>query len=341
MTALVFVWLLAAPERVDVGVYLRNVDGLDFRNNSYTLSFTLWMRWKGEIDPTKSFQLTNGIEMWGLQMTPVFAEPRVLEDGVRYQRFNVEGRFFHKFWLGNFPLDWQKVVLEVEDAAHPASELVYVADPASHTLTDLQLPGWDIDETYNVVTEVDHALGDGGPKGAGRFSHYRYGHRIMRTPSYFWLKVMPPILILLVSCFFVLRLRAQWVDARTGTIVIALLTQVFLQQQFILLLPGVGMQMLLDQIFNLSYLIMAGLLVESIIVARWWDIAMKLDEQHVQAVRAQVDRGDDYAAVALPGDVIRARIDRLDRLCFFGAPAAYLVAAVLVVWLMRGAQMFG
>jgi hypothetical protein len=341
LIALVFAVLLsAAPERVEIGVFLRNADGLDFRNNSYTLSLTLWMRWSGAIDPTKSFQLTNGIEMWGLQVTPAFPEPRVLDGGARYQRFNIEGRFFHKFWLGNFPLDWQKLVVEVEDAVHPASELVYVADEVgSRTIDGLVIPGWDIAETYNVAEVIDHGTAFGDKEAS--YSHYRYGLKIMRTPSYFWLKVMPPILILLVSCFFVLRLRAQWVDARTGTIVIALLTQVFLQQQFIMLLPGVGMQMLLDQIFNLSYATMALLLIESIVVARWWDIAARLDEQHVHAVRLQPDRGDEYAEVALPGEKIRQRIERLDRLCFFGAPLAYVLLSLIVVWIMRGGAMFG
>lgn len=335
--ALVLTLALSAPQRVEVGVFLRNVDGLDFRNNSYTLSLTLWMKWKGEIDPTKSFLLVNAIEMWGLQITPAFTEPRTLDDGSKFQRFHVEGRFFHKFWLGNFPLDWQKVTLEVEDSQHPASELEYVADASSHTKDDLVVPGWEISETYNVAQPQELALGE--PRTA--YPHYRYGVKLQRAPTFFWLKILPPILIMIVCCVFVMRLRAQWVDARTGTIVVALLTQVFLQQQFITLLPGVGMQMLLDQIFNLSYVTMAGLLIESIIVSRWWDIALRLDEQHVQAVRAQVDRGDDYAAVALPGDRIRLKIDRLDRACFIGAPAGYTIALILTVWLMRGVQMFG
>src|SRR5688572_11231820 len=106
----------AAAQEVRVGVFLRNVESIDVENNSYYLHFLIWMKWKGPIDPTKTFRFTNLIDTWALTQTPVYETPITLEDGSSYQRFSVEGRFFHKFWLGAFPLDWQKVTLEVEDS---------------------------------------------------------------------------------------------------------------------------------------------------------------------------------------------------------------------------------
>ncbi|MCC6809764.1 MAG: hypothetical protein IT381_20210 [Deltaproteobacteria bacterium] len=351
MIVLALALLAAAPQEVRVGVYLKNVDGLDFRNNSYSLSFDLWLRWKGEIDPTKTLLLANAIDNWAMTMVPAYEQPKTLDDGSRYQRFTVEGRFYHKFWLGTFPLDWQKVVVEIEDTAHPPSALVYVADPAAATRADLTLPGWDIVEKYNVaaIMQLDTTRGEGTVPGETRasVSRYRYGLKIMRSPSYFWFKVLPPILMVIVSCFFVIRLQARSVDVRAGTIVVALLTEVFLQQQFEAPLPGVGLQFLLDHVFNLSYFVMVALLVESIIVARLWDRALRLDEQHLLTVQRRHDaalaaapnaavQGVDYASSALPGDALRRLIDRCDRLCFIGAPVLYVFGCVLIVWLTRG-----
>ena len=121
----------AEPEHVTVGAYLRNVEAIDLEQNAYHLNVVLWFKWKGERDPTKSVRFVNLLEAWALTQVPVFEEPLTLPDGSRYQRLNVEGRFFHKFWLGTFPLDWQKVLLELEDSQRTEAQLVFDLDPAS------------------------------------------------------------------------------------------------------------------------------------------------------------------------------------------------------------------
>lgn len=336
---------MGAPERVELGVYLRNADGIDFRSNSYSLSFTLWLKWKGDLDPCARLTFVNQIDQWAMTVTPVFDEPRTLADGSRYQRLNVEGRFFHKFWLGTFPLDWQKLTIEVEDAAHPVSELEYVADASSKVRDGLTVPGWEIADVNSEVRVVDPGTTLGEHKQA--FSHYTFSMKLQRMPSFFWLKMVPPILLTVISCFFVVRLAARSIDVRAGTIVVALLTAVLLQQQFEAMLPGVGLQFLLDHIFNLSYVVMVGLLIESIIVARLWDRAVRLDEAHLETLRRKHDAalaarpneavdGMDYAASALPGEDLRRRIDLCDRVSFIAAPSLYLLGCVLVVWLVRG-----
>lgn len=326
---------LAAPQPVTVGVYLRNVDALDFRTNSYSLDFDLWMKWRGELDPTQSLRLTNVIDKWGLTITPAYPEPRALDDGSKYQRFHVEGRFYHGFWLGNFPLDWQKITLELEDATHDASALIYVPDEAeSHVRESLTLAGWNVVESFNEANVIDHGTSFGLPASRPRHDavpRYRFGLRIERPTSYFWLKVMWPMVVVLLSCFFVTRLHAWAIDARSSTIVVAILTEVFLQLQLESPLPNIGMLVLLDHLFNWSYCVMAVLLIQSILMAREWEHAERVDEQ---ATLASTGPQHAYAAVAQPGDPMRERIDRIDTYFFWGAPLVYVLGcAAIILWL--------
>src|ERR1700722_14253788 len=51
----------AGPEIVTVGIYFYFVRGLDLRSNSYTADFYIWFRWKGDYNPTKSFEFMNAL----------------------------------------------------------------------------------------------------------------------------------------------------------------------------------------------------------------------------------------------------------------------------------------
>ena len=60
---------------VTVGFYAVTLQGLDQADNSYFADFFMWMRWRGDRDPTATLELTNNIERWGLTMAKVYDEP--------------------------------------------------------------------------------------------------------------------------------------------------------------------------------------------------------------------------------------------------------------------------
>ena len=326
--------LRAAPQEVKVGVYLKNVESIDIADNTYYLDFQLWMRWKGAIDPTQSFRFTNLIDVWGLTLTPDQEAPKTLKDGSRYQRFRVEGKFYHKFWVGTFPLDWQKITLEIEDKVHPRTALVYVPDPQAKVSPDLAIPGWDIVEVYNREKPVEHGTGfglDGAPQ---PHSEYRFGLRVYRPPTFFFLKVVPPILLVILSCFLIFFLRVEYVDARFSTVIGSLLTEVFLQLSLTDALPNVGLMTLLDQIFNLSYLVMFLILVECIIVTRMMDRMNDIDEDLEDL------EGDERDAAKARKEEIGIQIETIEGRARWLFPVAYVAAVVSVAVAMRGTELF-
>jgi hypothetical protein len=289
---------LAAPQEVRVGVHLRNVESVDLINDSYHLNFVLWMKWKGELDPTKTYRFVNLLEAWALTALPAFDEPQTLADGWRYQRFNVEARFFHKFQLGPYPLDAQQVVLELEDVRHPKEALTYVAEPDSQVEPGLVVPGWVVGKQLQEV--VTAKTSNGSSAAPFEASRYRFGVTLQRPARLMIFTMMPPVLLVLLCCFAVFFLRPQHVDARIGTVITALLAIVFLQLAFTDDLPWLGDSVLLDQLFNYSYLMMTAALVQCVVVTRWHDQALAFDGEakaaEAKGMRERIRRLDQWAA---------------------------------------------
>ena len=54
----------AAPakvETIDVGIYLNQITGVDLRNNTFSVDFWIWFRWKNSaLKPMDSFEVISG-----------------------------------------------------------------------------------------------------------------------------------------------------------------------------------------------------------------------------------------------------------------------------------------
>ncbi len=322
----------AKAEVVTVGTYLHNIEDIDLEHNNYELSFQLWMKWEGEIDPTASFRFTNLIEEWALTSRPVFPIPIVLPDGRKYQRFVVEGRFFHKFWLGTFPLDWQKVTLEVEDENHTTEELLYAPDLENSGIhPDLTIPGWEILEIYNESKAANYGSDFGSGLGkAATFPHYRFGVRIERPVRFYFLKIMPPIVITLLCCLTIFFVDPRYVDARLGTPIAVLLAEVFLQLSFTNSLPDVAILLLIDHLFNFSYTIIFLCLVVCIWTTRLVSRLEKLE--------AEVDSADPGTVEAVKEEIsaMESRLRRIDRFAGFGLTAVFFLGLAAITFALRG-----
>lgn len=316
--------LTQAPEHVSVGLHLRNVEAINLEENAYHASFVLWASWQGEKDPTKGLRFVNLLEAWALTLTPVYEEPITLPDGRRYQRFTGEGRFFHKFELASFPLDTQQIVLELEDAQRTERELVLDVDPQSSVANELKVPGWTVGGALTEIAHVTYpgsfGLTDDQPR-----SRARFGVTLERPRRVFFVTMFPPILLVMMCCWFIFFLRPVHVEARVGTVITALLTIVFLQLAFTDDLPYLGTTVLLDQVFNFSYAVITAVLAECVVVMRWHDRAVALETALVtmpESERATLDAERRGA---------RSKYERMDARSKWIFPVAYGAGCALIV----------
>jgi hypothetical protein len=283
----------AEPRQVTIGIYLTSIYGLDQQVNTFYADFYLWMRWRGEDDPTATFELLNNVERWGLTMTPIFAEPAALPSGEWLQQFHVQGQFFQPLALGDFPLDEHAIMIQIEDSTFLANEQVYVADlDQSGISPELYLPGWRVTGWSLAASVRRYGTGFGNPTSdAQAFSRAQFALTIARPASYFSWKLLLPLVIVLLLGLSVLIVHPSFAEVRLAGPATALLTLVFLQQTYTSLLPENSNVVLLDKIYAVAYALVIGLLAVTIVTSHW----LRMDEANT----ARAVRLDRIAVIGL------------------------------------------
>jgi hypothetical protein len=248
------------PQEVKVGVYLMNLYGLDMNNHSFYADFYIWFKWKGHIDPTK-IEFVNSIEKWSVNNAGFDGDstPVRLKDGSLYKIFRVESRFFHTFLLNRFPLDEHDLDIQIENPEYPADSLVYVPDTSAAAMrSTLNLVGWN-PEGCRLQTGVhDYQTDFGNPQeNARKYSNLAFVVSLSRPFSYFLLKMLLPIFVVMLVSLGALFAHPTYIDTRSSLPIGGLLTAVFLQQSYSDALPDSGYMVLMDKIYLLVYILIS------------------------------------------------------------------------------------
>ncbi len=262
----------ASAQVVQVGMYVNTVYQLEIENSTYYMDAYLWLKWRGDIDPTATLELTNMVEEWGAQKTPLNEEPITLPDGSSYQILKVEGRFMQPFVLSDYPLDRQNLSVYIEDSTFGSDKLVYEMDVEGSGYGHmLAIPGWTIENWSSQVLTHDYKsfFGAEGAGGAAVYSTLRFDLEIVRPVNFFLFKLLLPLLIILAASWMVLVLHPRLVDARTALPGMGLLTAVFLQQAYSDGLPEVGYLVLIDKIYAVAYAMIVITLLRGIWTSRY------------------------------------------------------------------------
>lgn len=291
--------------QVTVGLYIVEIHGLDQQASTFYADFYLWMRWRGDLDPTPTFEFLNNTERWSLTKTRIFEEPATLQDGERLQQFHIQGQFFEPLVLQDYPLDRHELRIKIEDSTWSTDQLVYVPDFEQSALSpDVHVPGWEITGWNLEVHEHQYNTDFGDDSAAApNYSRMEFALAIERPESYFRWKLLLPLLIVLLLGCSVLVVHPTYAEVRLAGPATALLTLVFLQQSYTDTLPETGGLVLLDKIYALAYAVVLGLIATTILTSHW--------------VRA----GADYAP----------RAQRLDRFVALGLFGLFLVGTVVLV----------
>jgi hypothetical protein len=260
----------ANSQVVKTGIFVTKLYDLNTTTNTFYADFYIWFRWRGDIDPLANLEFMNAVEEWGMTLTPAYEEPKTLPDGSLYQMLTVESRFVHPFSLVRYPLDRQKLGIQLENTVETVDSLVYVADNDGSGVADnITAPGWKFSghQLQNLVHEYPTQFGD--PTAKYNYSALRYELPIFRPVSFFIWKLLLPLLVVILATWGALLLKPNYPDSRIIIPVTALLTIVFLQQSYSATLPEVGYLVLLDKIYVLAYLLAIATLMEVIVTADW------------------------------------------------------------------------
>jgi hypothetical protein len=267
------------PQPVIVGLYLNQVAAIDIKSNTFLADFYLWFRWRGDIDPTQSFELVNAVETWDFQKEAIYKDddgepkPDDLPDGCKFQQLKLQGRFAHPFQLAAYPLDRQELTIRLEDSKYTSDELVYLPDLKDSRISPtMEIPGWQIHGGRFEVHQHAYATPMGDPRLEGLpCSQFRATLALGRPLVGYLSKTLVPIAFVVLITLLIFFVSLRYYEGRLGLAVTTLISAVALQLTTSADLPQVGYLVLIDKLYNLSYVLILFAMLESTVAARWHD----------------------------------------------------------------------
>lgn len=145
----------AEPAQVIVGSYINKIQDLSFRENRYALDFYIWFRWKAQgaladYKPLDSFEIING----RIDSKTSVVEKKIGD--VNYASARITATIAETWDLTDFPFDWHRNQVRIEDSMLTALDLTFVPDKANSRLGDeIQMAGWKAD---NFDSSVERRL---------------------------------------------------------------------------------------------------------------------------------------------------------------------------------------
>lgn len=256
------------PQKVYTGLHLMNLYNLNMDEHSFYADFYVWFRWKGKLDPTK-IEFVNLIEKWSSDQAGFDGDstPVRLKDGSFYKIMRIEGRFFHAFTLNRFPLDQHSLDIQIENPEYPADSLLYIPDTGVVAIRKtLNMVGWEVKNCGLHTSIQDYGTNFGNPQeNARRYSNLTFTVTLARPLSYFILKMLLPLLVVMLVSIGALLLHPTYIDTRSSLPIGGLLTAVFLQQTYNDALPDTGYMVLMDQLYLLCYILISLVLLQIVL----------------------------------------------------------------------------
>ena len=254
-------------QEVFTGVYLNDVINVDIKANTYVADFYLWFRWRGELDPSDSFEFVNAFSTWSHTKQKLYEVPKILEGGWKYQVIHINGDFHHPFILNNYPLDEQKIVISIEDSIRTKDGIRYIADTThSSYRKDISIPGWQI-LGQNISAspfKYDTQFGELAEDASEEYWRVNYVVHVGRNKKLYLFKMLLPIIVVLLCTLAIFFINPVYSDSRLALAITALVSAVAMHITVSADLPTVGYLVLIDKIYNLSYIAIFCALAETV-----------------------------------------------------------------------------
>lgn len=277
-----------SPERIIIGAYINDIQELDFRTHSYVVDLYVWFRWmRSDLDPSKSMEFMNRYQPTDHQRDLAYDEPQTMPDGSRYAVLRNQGRFSTKLVLEQYPFDRQELTIILEDSTGGTATQHYVADKIPIALNpSISIPGFRIGTPRLDIVDNQYPTNFGDLTVAEQETYSRaiLVVPIARPITAIAIKTFLPILLIIMCASLVLLMRPQYVDARVGLSITALLTLVALQLTGGSALPKIDYLTLVDKVFLASYAFIM-LVLARVVHATWRGDAVNDERRMVRIDR--------------------------------------------------------
>ncbi len=255
--ALAFLFLavpsFAAPQTVDVAVYVLNVGKFEVATGSYNVDFYLSMKCETACDPS-NFEFANG------RATSV--DRLIDEPDEKFYR--VQASLAENIDLKAYPFDAHSLSIVLEDKQHTVEDLVYRANDAYSGIDPaVTLVGWDLTGFSHHVEEHYYAPYD------ETYSRYAFDLGIRRIFLASILKAFLPVLFIVIAGLLALFIHEPdklWTRLTVNTS--SLIASVMFHLNVTSSIPPVGYLTFADKFMIATYVLMIVGLVSTVMMMR-------------------------------------------------------------------------
>jgi len=243
------------------------IDFIDFseKDMTFTADLYLWVRWRGDIDPT-GFEFING------KIDDISIEKKKDYGDMHYICYRVKGTFKGNFDLRKYPFDEQVLRINFRHKSLSRMFLIYVVDVLglSETLPNISIRNWKIIDTwqYSGIKTRETTLGDPemlGKKIERASSTYGFAIRIKRQAWSFLIKMLVPLVLVMLVCYIQFFFPPNQLTGRISIGVTTLLTAIAYHLTQARQLAGIGYIIKSDMIFWLAYIMIFLSILEATI----------------------------------------------------------------------------
>lgn len=259
-------------EKVVVGAYVNQVHEFSLRDNSFTVDFYLWFRWKNpELKPYETFSVVDGrIE------SKTDAVVKDLPSGEKHAYTRVVAKITRFFDTRAYPLDNHQLAVVVEEEDSEAHLMRYEADTEnSAAAPDIALPGW-VFERLSTVTGTETYRSNFGdtslPKGnEATYSRLTTAISFTRTGATFFMKLFVGLWACVIAALLAFWIRPVNVDPRFGLGVGALFGAIASQYVIASTLPDSNVITLADKIHLWAFFFIIVSIAQSTVSLWHWE----------------------------------------------------------------------
>jgi hypothetical protein len=151
------------PIAVHTGFYVDRISNMSFQDTSWTLDFYVWFRWRGAVEPGKTFQVVDGEIEDDKQIT------RTDDGDLHYELHKVKATITKVFTIERFPNDDHALTLAIEDGELGTDQIAYVADVENTSISSrVKVPGYAVTDAKQVVKDHAYKTTRGDPRLEGK-----------------------------------------------------------------------------------------------------------------------------------------------------------------------------
>jgi hypothetical protein len=254
-----------SPIHVVIGVYVNDLGNFDINTGSFTGDFYLWLRWPGNYTGPRIFNQTGGFpshfELMDGQVTKetqILAQKDISGSGYNLLQYRIQATFNVPMQLTNYPLDTQRLSIDIEDQLFDNTSLVYVPDNQSMLDPIVTVPGWTIEHSTAETTVVNHFYNSSfgynvAPfNTSSSFSRFEFEVTVRRPFTETVTELLLPIAIIIALAMVGFFIKYDKFEERLALLVTAVLSAVVLQVNFSASVPS-GRFTLADEMMGVVY----------------------------------------------------------------------------------------